>query len=86
MLIDKLDSVAPRRGNQGDSGGVMDGTVSELLAVLDGMSEGAEGGRGVFVIGATNPPDVLDPALLWPGRIDKMQDCILVFQTLTTNN
>ncbi|KAI5796512.1 hypothetical protein EDC01DRAFT_787586 [Geopyxis carbonaria] len=69
VFFDELDSVAPKRGNQGDSGGVMDRIVSQLLAELDGMGDT---GAGVFVIGATNRPDLLDPALLRPGRFDKM--------------
>lgn len=69
IFFDELDSVAPKRGNQGDSGGVMDRIVSQILAELDGMSSG---GDGVFVIGATNRPDLLDEALLRPGRFDKM--------------
>jgi peroxin-6 len=69
IFFDELDSVAPKRGNQGDSGGVMDRIVSQLLAELDGM--GADG-DGVFVVGATNRPDLLDEALLRPGRFDKM--------------
>lgn len=72
VFFDELDSVAPKRGNQGDSGGVMDRIVSQLLAELDGMSGGDDNGGGVFVIGATNRPDLLDPALLRPGRFDKM--------------
>ncbi|MBE7179742.1 MAG: ATP-binding protein [Terriglobus roseus] len=79
VFFDELDSVAPKRGNQGDSGGVMDRIVSQLLAELDGMSGGGDGedgaaggGQGVFVIGATNRPDLLDQALLRPGRFDKM--------------
>ncbi|EEH04713.1 peroxisomal biogenesis factor 6 [Histoplasma capsulatum G186AR] len=72
VFFDELDSVAPKRGNQGDSGGVMDRIVSQLLAELDGMSAGDENGGGVFVIGATNRPDLLDAALLRPGRFDKM--------------
>ncbi|KAM3511599.1 hypothetical protein MY11210_004753 [Beauveria gryllotalpidicola] len=71
VFFDELDSVAPKRGNQGDSGGVMDRIVSQLLAELDGMSGGDDAG-GVFVIGATNRPDLLDQALLRPGRFDKM--------------
>lgn len=67
IFFDELDSVAPKRGNFGDSGGVMDRIVSQLLAELDGMSSG-KGGTDVFVIGATNRPDLLDPALLRPGR------------------
>ncbi len=72
VFFDELDSVAPKRGNQGDSGGVMDRIVSQLLAELDGMSGGDDSGGGVFVIGATNRPDLLDQALLRPGRFDKM--------------
>jgi peroxin-6 len=71
IFFDELDSVAPKRGEKGDSGGVMDRIVSQLLAELDGMTEGANGANGagdVFVIGATNRPDLLDPALLRPGR------------------
>jgi peroxin-6 len=67
IFFDELDSVAPKRGNHGDSGGVMDRIVSQLLAELDGMAAG-KGGADVFVIGATNRPDLLDPALLRPGR------------------
>ncbi|OAA71325.1 peroxisomal biogenesis factor 6 [Cordyceps fumosorosea ARSEF 2679] len=72
VFFDELDSVAPKRGNQGDSGGVMDRIVSQLLAELDGMSGGGDDSGGVFVIGATNRPDLLDQALLRPGRFDKM--------------
>ena len=67
IFFDELDSVAPKRGNHGDSGGVMDRIVSQLLAELDGIS-GGDAGADVFVIGATNRPDLLDPALLRPGR------------------
>ena len=73
VFFDELDSVAPKRGNQGDSGGVMDRIVSQLLAELDGMSEGKEGSGGVFVVGATNRPDLLDAALLRPGRYWRLQ-------------
>lgn len=66
IFFDELDSVAPKRGNHGDSGGVMDRIVSQLLAELDGISAGGSG--DVFVIGATNRPDLLDSALLRPGR------------------
>lgn len=67
IFFDELDSIAPKRGNHGDSGGVMDRIVSQLLAELDGMSSSSQG-ADVFVIGATNRPDLLDPALLRPGR------------------
>ena len=71
VFMDELDSIAPKRGNQGDSGGVMDRIVSQLLAELDGMSSGG-GNTQVYVLGATNRPDLLDPALLRPGRFDRM--------------
>ncbi|KAI0948498.1 hypothetical protein AcV7_009223 [Taiwanofungus camphoratus] len=71
VFFDELDSVAPKRGNHGDSGGVMDRIVSQILAELDGLSSG-KSGADVFVIGATNRPDLLDPALLRPGRFDRM--------------
>ncbi|KAJ3098682.1 peroxisomal assembly protein [Phlyctochytrium planicorne] len=70
IFFDELDSVAPKRGEKGDSGGVMDRIVSQLLAELDSVN-GGDGGD-VFVIGATNRPDLLDPALLRPGRFDRL--------------
>jgi peroxin-6 len=71
VFFDELDSVAPKRGAHGDSGGVMDRIVSQLLAELDGIASSSSSGD-VFVIGATNRPDLLDPALLRPGRFDRM--------------
>uniref|UniRef100_H3CHK4 Peroxisomal ATPase PEX6 n=1 Tax=Tetraodon nigroviridis TaxID=99883 RepID=H3CHK4_TETNG len=68
IFFDELDSLAPSRGRTGDSGGVMDRVVSQLLAELDALSSSA----GVFVIGATNRPDLLDQSLLRPGRLDKL--------------
>ncbi|KAL4237758.1 peroxisomal assembly protein [Mactra antiquata] len=68
IFFDELDSLAPNRGKSGDSGGVMDRVVSQLLAELDGLNKASD----VFVIGATNRPDLLDPALLRPGRFDKL--------------
>ncbi|KAG0147399.1 hypothetical protein CROQUDRAFT_106465 [Cronartium quercuum f. sp. fusiforme G11] len=66
IFFDELDSLAPRRGNQSDSGGVMDRIVSQLLAELDSI------GEQVYVLGATNRPDLLEPALLRPGRFEKL--------------
>ncbi|XP_028903299.1 peroxisome biogenesis factor 6 [Ornithorhynchus anatinus] len=68
IFFDELDSLAPSRGRSGDSGGVMDRVVSQLLAELDGLHRS----KDVFVVGATNRPDLLDPALLRPGRFDKL--------------
>ncbi|KAH0622797.1 hypothetical protein JD844_025479 [Phrynosoma platyrhinos] len=68
IFFDELDSLAPSRGRSGDSGGVMDRVVSQLLAELDGLHSSQD----VFVIGATNRPDLLDSALLRPGRFDKL--------------
>ena len=62
-----MDSLAPARGNGSDSGGVMDRVVSQLLTELDGMNKSND----VFIIGATNRPDLLDSALLRPGRLDR---------------
>jgi peroxin-6 len=68
IFFDELDSLAPNRGRGADSGGVMDRIVSQLLAELDGLQKSAE----LFVIGATNRPDLIDPALLRPGRFDRL--------------
>jgi peroxin-6 len=70
VFFDELDSIAPKRGEKGDSGGVMDRIVSSLVGELDGISDGDD--KMVFVIGATNRPDMLDSALLRPGRFDKL--------------
>ena len=71
VFFDELDSLAPARGKGSDSGGVMDRVVSQLLAEIDGMQAG-DGGGDVFIIGATNRPDLLDAAMLRPGRLDKL--------------
>ncbi|XP_058496719.1 peroxisomal ATPase PEX6 isoform X3 [Solea solea] len=68
IFFDELDSLAPSRGRSGDSGGVMDRVVSQLLAELDALNSADQ----VFVIGATNRPDLLDQSLLRPGRFDKL--------------
>jgi len=72
VFFDELDALAPARGSGGDSGGVMDRVVSQLLAEVDGLSSGGSNVEDVFVIGATNRPDLIDPALLRPGRFDKL--------------
>jgi transitional endoplasmic reticulum ATPase len=64
VFIDEIDAIAGRRG---DALGVHDSHVNQLLAEIDGVT----GQRGVFVIGATNRPDQLDPALLRGGRLSR---------------
>lgn len=70
VFFDELDSIARKRGKNNSSSGVMDRLVSTLLTELDTLNEDNE--EPVFVIGATNRPDLLDPALLRHGRFDKL--------------
>ena len=67
MFLDEIDALAPRRGQSFDSG-VTDRVVAALLTELDGI----EPLRNVVVLGATNRPDLIDPALLRPGRLEKL--------------
>ncbi|KAF7659306.1 hypothetical protein LDENG_00000210, partial [Lucifuga dentata] len=69
LFFDEFDSLAPRRGH--DSTGVTDRVVNQLLTQLDGV----EGLQGVYVLAATSRPDLIDPALLRPGRLDKSLCC-----------
>ncbi|KAL9964534.1 hypothetical protein ACROYT_G028189 [Oculina patagonica] len=69
LFFDEFDSLAPRRGH--DSTGVTDRVVNQLLTQLDGV----EGLDGVYVLAATSRPDLIDPALLRPGRLDKCLYC-----------
>ncbi|XP_056254795.1 peroxisome biogenesis factor 1 isoform X3 [Seriola aureovittata] len=69
LFFDEFDSLAPRRGH--DSTGVTDRVVNQLLTQLDGV----EGLQGVYVLAATSRPDLIDPALLRPGRLDKSLYC-----------
>lgn len=71
IFFDEFDSIAPRRGH--DSTGVTDRVVNQLLTLLDGV----ETTRGVYVLAATSRPDLIDPALLRPGRLDKCLHCPL---------
>ena len=64
IFLDEIDALAPRRGQSSDSG-VSDRVVAALLTELDGV----EPLRDVVVLGATNRPDLIDPALLRPGRL-----------------
>jgi transitional endoplasmic reticulum ATPase len=67
VFLDEIDALAPRRGQSFDSG-VTDRVVAALLTELDGI----EPLRNVVVLGATNRPDLIDPALLRPGRLEKL--------------
>ncbi|MGO4200649.1 AAA family ATPase [Rhodococcus sp. TAF43] len=67
IFLDEVDALAPRRGQSSDSG-VSDRVVAALLTELDGV----EPLRDVVVLGATNRPDLIDPALLRPGRLERL--------------
>ncbi|XP_055934143.1 peroxisomal ATPase PEX1-like [Argiope bruennichi] len=71
LFFDEFDSIAPRRGH--DSTGVTDRVVNQLLTQLDGV----ESLEGVHVIAASSRPELIDPALLRPGRLDKCLLCPL---------
>ncbi|MBB5072194.1 transitional endoplasmic reticulum ATPase [Saccharopolyspora gloriosae] len=67
IFLDEVDALAPRRGQSSDSG-VGDRVVAALLTELDGV----EPMRDVVVLGATNRPELVDPALLRPGRLERL--------------
>lgn len=67
LFFDELDSVARARGGHGDSG-ASDRVINQILTEMDGMNVK----KNVFIIGATNRPDVLDPAITRPGRLDQL--------------
>ena len=67
IFMDEIDSIAPTRGGDGDSR-VTERVISQLLTEIDGM----QSLNNVIIIAATNRPDILDPALLRPGRFDRL--------------
>ena len=74
LFFDEIDSLAPRRGELGDGGGVMERVVSTLLGEMDKVVPIDSNDMHqvhIFVIGATNRPDLIDPSLLRPGRFDR---------------
>ena len=68
VFFDEIDSIAPTRGGAGSDSHVTERLISQLLTELDGL----EILTNVVVIAATNRPDIIDPALLRPGRFDRL--------------
>lgn len=69
LFFDELDSIGTARGgSQGDAGGAGDRVMNQLLTEMDGVSAK----KSLFFIGATNRPEILDEALLRPGRLDQL--------------
>jgi transitional endoplasmic reticulum ATPase len=68
IFLDELDALVPLRGGTSGEPHVTERIVNQLLSELDGLEEL----HGVVVIGATNRPDIIDPALLRPGRFDEL--------------
>ncbi|MEZ0290760.1 MAG: AAA family ATPase, partial [Sulfolobales archaeon] len=68
IFFDEIDALFPVRGLYSEGTHVMESMVSQLLAEIDGI----ESMKNVFIIGATNRPDLIDPALFRPGRFDKI--------------
>ncbi|HKZ42049.1 MAG TPA: CDC48 family AAA ATPase [Candidatus Hodarchaeales archaeon] len=76
IFFDEIETITPTRGNIGDSH-VTERVISQLLTELDGLEEL----HGVMIIAATNRPDLIDPALLRPGRFDKILEIPLPDET-----
>ena len=72
IFFDEIDSIAKARSNSSTDSGVTERVVSQLLTEIDGLEEM----RGVTILAATNRPDLIDPALMRPGRFDRV-DLIL---------
>jgi transitional endoplasmic reticulum ATPase len=69
LFFDELDSIAKARGGSlGDAGGASDRVINQVLTEMDGMNQK----KNVFIIGATNRPDIIDGAILRPGRLDQL--------------
>jgi transitional endoplasmic reticulum ATPase len=68
IFFDEIDALVPCRGNGGSDSHVSERVLSQFLAELDGVEEL----RGVLVVGATNRADMLDPAIVRPGRFDEI--------------
>ena len=70
VFFDEIDALVPTRTGAGSDSHVAERVLSQFLTELDGIEEL----KGVLVLGATNRPDMLDPALLRPGRFDAVVD------------
>merc|ERR1712121_297499 len=69
LFFDELDSIAKSRGGSaGDGGGAADRVINQILTEMDGMGSK----KNVFIIGATNRPDIIDSAIMRPGRLDQL--------------
>ncbi|CAL1292202.1 unnamed protein product, partial [Larinioides sclopetarius] len=68
LFFDELDSIAKARGGSVGDAGAADRVINQILTEMDGMSSK----KNVFIIGATNRPDIIDPAILRPGRLDQL--------------
>ncbi|XP_033115840.1 nuclear valosin-containing protein-like [Anneissia japonica] len=88
IFFDELDALCPRRSNVSESGSTAR-VVNQLLTEMDGL----ESRKQVYIMGATNRPDIIDPAILRPGRLDKIlyigiptaEDRIAILKTITKN-
>ncbi|CAM9463918.1 unnamed protein product [Pylaiella littoralis] len=68
IFFDELDALCPKRGSGGEGGGVSERVVNQLLTEMDGL----EARKNVFVVAATNRPELIDQAMLRPGRLDRL--------------
>lgn len=88
IFFDELDALCPKRSDNRE-GGVTMRVVNQLLTEMDGI----EGRKGVFILAASNRPDIIDPAVLRPGRLDKLlyvglpngDDRVDILRTITKN-
>lgn len=68
LFFDEMDSLARARGSGGGSSETSDRVINQLLSEIDGIGSG----KTLFIIGATNRPDILDPGIMRPGRLDQL--------------
>ena len=68
MFFDEIDALVPRKDLVNDSSGVSHKVLSQLMLEIDGVEELTD----VVVAGATNRPDLIDPSMLRPGRLDRL--------------